>query len=55
MFCFAEWFDGTGAHGSDMRYYDLVKYEITPDGLIEKHLIHCRMHFLSDDDTIVDY
>ncbi|MBR6007382.1 MAG: hypothetical protein IK064_07105 [Clostridia bacterium] len=55
MFCFAEWFDGTGAHGSDMRYYDLVKYEITPDGLVEKHLIHCRMHFLSDDDTIVDY
>lgn len=52
---FDERYSGIGAHGSDMAYYDFVKYDITPDGLVETLLHHERMHFASDDDNIPDF
>ena len=55
MFCFTEGYSNAGPHGSDMCYYDFVKYEITPDGLVEVFLGHCRDHFASGDDTLRDF
>ena len=52
---FTEWYDSIGPNGSDMGYYVFVKYEITPDGLIEIPLLYCRSHFASGDESIPDF
>ena len=45
LFCFEErYLKDSETHG-DSSYYDFVKYEITPDGLVEIHMAECRMHY----------
>lgn len=45
LFCFTEtYYKDSETHG-DSRYYDFVKYEITPNGLVEVPLGSCARHY----------
>ncbi len=45
LFCFTEtYYKDSPTHGNS-NYYDFVKYEITPNGLIEVPLAECRAHY----------
>ncbi|MBR5714724.1 MAG: hypothetical protein IKX58_08090 [Clostridia bacterium] len=42
---FKETYYDTGKDHGDDQYFDFIKYEITPDGLIEIPLASCRAHY----------
>ena len=48
LFCFEErYYKASETHG-DSTYYDFIKYEITPDGLVEIPLAECRDHYADE-------